>query len=188
MVVKLISGKRFADSRGWFSEVYNANAFAERGVGVTFVQDNQSFSRAQGTIRGLHFQRPPHAQAKLVRCLRGAIFDVAVDVRKGSPTYGRWVGAELSAENGKQLFIPVGFAHGFFTLQADTEIFYKVSDFYAPTCDGGLRWNDPTICVAWPDMSNGQPLLSEKDEKLPFLSEFDSPFAYDGAPLSLIEI
>ena len=120
MVVRLISGKRFADGRGWFSEVYNARTFSDRGVDATFVQDNQSFSRAQGTIRGLHFQIPPHGQGKLVRCLRGAIFDVAVDVRKGSPTFGKWVGAKLSEENGQQLFIPVGFAHGFITLAPDT--------------------------------------------------------------------
>ena len=187
MAVKLITGKRFADSRGWFSEVYSARTMAGLGVGMTFVQDNQSFSRARGTIRGLHFQSPPHAQAKLVRCLRGAIFDVAVDVRKGSPTYGQWVGAELSAGNGKQLFIPVGFAHGFMTLEPDTEIFYKVSDFYAPACDGGLLWNDADIGVAWPALAEGRPLLSEKDEKLPLLSQFESPFPYDGVPLSLIE-
>ena len=187
MAVRLISGKRFGDARGWFSEVYNIRAMADRGVDLTFVQDNQSFSKAQGVIRGLHFQSPPHAQAKLVRCLRGAIFDVAVDVRKGSPTYGAGVGAELSAENGKQLFIPVGFAHGFITLEAETEVFYTVSDFYAPACDGGLRWNDPAIGVDWPGMPATGPLLSEKDEKLPFIHEFDSPFPYDGVPLSLIE-
>lgn len=188
MAVRLINGRRFADARGWFSEVYNARTMADRGVDVTFVQDNQSFSKPAGTIRGLHFQTPPHAQAKLVRCLRGAIFDVAVDVRKGSPTYGKWVGAELSGENGRQLFIPVGFAHGFITLEPDTEVFYKVSDFYAPACDGGLRWNDPTIAVAWPDAPGAGRVLSEKDEKLPFVDEFDSPFPYDGLPLSLIEV
>ncbi len=188
MAVRLISGKRFADARGWFSEAYNANTFARHGVDVTFVQDNQSLSVAQGTIRGLHFQAPPHAQAKLVRCLRGAIFDVAVDVRKGSPTYAHWVGAELSAENGKQLFIPCGFAHGFMTLEPDTEVFYKVSDFYAPSCDGGLRWDDPAISVQWPEIRGGRPLLSEKDEKLPLLAAFESPFPYDGVPLSLIEV
>ena len=187
MAVKLITGKRFADSRGWFSEVYSARTMAGLGVGMTFVQDNQSFSRARGTIRGLHFQSPPHAQAKLVRCLRGAIFDVAVDVRKGSPTYGQWVGAELSADNGKQLFIPVGFAHGFMTLEPDTEIFYKVSDVFAPACDGGLLWDVADIGVAWPVLAEGRPLLSEKDEKLPLLSQFESPFPYDGVPLSLIE-
>jgi dTDP-4-dehydrorhamnose 3,5-epimerase len=188
MAVKLFSVRRFADARGWFSEVYNARAFGSRGVDVSFVQDNQSFSGSQGTIRGLHFQSPPHAQAKLVRCLRGALFDVAVDVRRGSPTYGQWVGAELSAQNGKQLFIPVGFAHGFMTLEPDTEVFYKVTDFYAPDSDGGLRWNDSSIGVEWPIKSGAGPLLSDKDEKLPFLAEFESPFTYDGIPLSLIEV
>ncbi len=188
MAVKLISGKRFGDARGWFSETYNARTMAGRGIDLTFVQDNQSFSKMAGTIRGLHFQSPPHAQAKLVRCLKGSIFDVAVDVRNGSPTYGRWVGANLSAENGIQLLIPVGFAHGFITLEPDTEVFYKVTDFYAPACDGGLRWNDPTIGVEWPLAAGAQPLLSDKDEKLPFLDEFFSPFPYDGDPLSLIEV
>lgn len=188
MAVKLISGRRFADARGWFSEVYNAKVFAGRGIDEAFVQDNHSLSRPQGTIRGLHFQTPPHGQAKLVRCLRGVIFDVAVDVRKGSPTYGQWVGAELSAENGRQLFIPVGFAHGFMTLEPDTEVFYKVTDFYAPACDGGLLWNDPDIGVEWPALPDGSPLLSEKDESLPRLSQFDSPFPYDGVPLSLVEV
>ena len=188
MAVKLISGRRFTDARGWFSEVYNAKVFSDRGVCADFVQDNQSWSRSQGTIRGLHFQTPPHGQAKLVRCLRGAIFDVAVDVRKGSPTYGQWVGAELSADNGLQLFIPVGFAHGFMTLEPDTEVFYKVTDFYAPAHDGGLLWSDPDIGVEWPALPGGSPVLSEKDKRLPRLSQFDSPFPYDGVPLSLVEV
>ena len=188
MAVKLISGRRFADARGWFSEVYNAKAFADRGVDAVFVQDNHSLSRPKGTVRGLHFQTPPHAQAKLVRCLRGAVFDLAVDVRKGSPTYGKWVGAELTADNGRQLFIPDGFAHGFMTLEPDSEVFYKVTDFYAPACDGGLLWSDPDIGVEWPALPGGSPLLSEKDERLPSLSQFDSPFPYDGVPLSLVEV
>ena len=188
MAVKLISGKRFADSRGWFAEVYNAKALAVRGVDVPFVQDNQSLSRPKGTSRGLHFQSPPHGQAKLVRCLRGAIFDVAADIRQGSPTYGQWIGVDLSAETGVQLFIPVGFAHGFLTLEPDTEVFYKVSDFYAPAVDGGILWNDPTVGVRWPLAPGEGPLLSEKDEGLPFLSQFQSPFPYDGVPLSLIEV
>jgi dTDP-4-dehydrorhamnose 3,5-epimerase len=123
-----------------------------------------------------------------VRCLRGAIFDVAVDIRLGSPTYGQWVAAELSAENDRQLFIPVGFAHGFMTLEPDTEVFYKVTDFYAPTCDGGLLWSDPQIGVKWPALADARPLLSEKDERLPSLAQFESPFPYDGVPLSLIEV
>ena len=188
MAVKLISGRRFADARGWFSETYNARTLAARSIDASFVQDNQSLSRPKGTIRGLHFQTPPHGQAKLVRCLRGSIFDVAVDIRLGSPTYGQWVGAELTPENDKQLFIPVGFAHGFMTLEPDTEVFYKVTDFYAPTCDGGLLWSDPDIGVEWPALPDGRPLLSEKDERLPSLAEFESPFPYDGVPLSLIEV
>jgi len=188
MAVKLLSGRRFVDARGWFSETYNARAFAGRGIDGAFVQDNQSLSRPRGTIRGLHFQTPPHAQAKLVRCLKGAIFDVAVDIRMGSPTYGQWVGVELSEENDRQLFIPVGFAHGFMTLQPDTEVFYKVTDFYAPTCDAGLLWNDPDIAVTWPSLPDGRPLLSEKDERLPSLAQFKSPFPYEGVPLSLIEV
>jgi len=188
VAVKLISGRRFTDARGWFSEVYNAKVFFDRGVCADFVQDNQSLSRVPGTIRGLHFQTPPHGQAKLVRCLHGAIFDVAVDVRKGSPTYGQWVGAELSAENGLQLFIPVGFAHGFMTLEPDTEVFYKVTEFYVPACDGGLLWNDPDIGVEWPAVPGVCPLLSEKDERLPRLSQFESPFPYDGVALSLVNV
>ena len=142
MPVKLIETRRFGDARGWFMESYSAKRYAELGVTVTFVQDNHSMSQPVGVLRGLHFQRPPHAQDKLVRCVRGRIWDVAVDVRSGSPTYGRWVAAELSAENGRQLFVPVGFAHGFITLEPDTEVEYKVSDVYAADCEGGLIWNE----------------------------------------------
>jgi dTDP-4-dehydrorhamnose 3,5-epimerase len=144
-------------------------------------------SRPAGVLRGLHFQRPPHAQAKLVRCIRGAIWDVAVDIRKGSPTFGRFAAAELSAENGWQLFVPAGFAHGFLTLQPDTEVEYKVSDFYAPECDGGLIWNDPDLALPWPLM-DGAPILSNKDHKLPGLSEFENPFDYDGIPLAPLDV
>lgn len=188
VAVKLISARRFADPRGWFSEVYNFRTFAAVGIDSLFVQDNQSLSLMSGTIRGLHFQTPPNGQAKLVRCLKGAIFDVAVDIRKGSPSFGRWVAAELSAENNKQLFIPVGFAHGFMTLEPNTEVFYKVSEFYAPACDAGLIWNDPDIAIEWPGLPDGRPNLSEKDERLPGLSQLESPFPYDGVPLSLIEV
>ncbi len=189
--VTLIKPRRFGDDRGWFTEVYSERAFATHGIDCRFVQDNHSLSVPVGTIRGLHFQTPPCGQAKLVRCIRGGIFDIAVDVRRGSPTYGQWVGAELSAENGHQLFIPVGFAHGFITLQPDTEVTYKVSSPYAPHNDGGIRWNDPEIGIEWPLPEGHQPVLSPKDEKLPLLKEFDSPFAYEdhGAnPIELVEI
>lgn len=185
--VKLLKPKRFADERGWFAETYNERQYLAAGIAARFVQDNHSLSCGAGVLRGLHFQTPPHGQAKLVRCVRGRIFDVAVDVRRGSPTYGRWVGAELSAENGTQLYVPIGFAHGFLTLEPDTEVIYKVSDFYAPQCDGGIRWDDPTIGVRWPLADGGQPQLSAKDEALPLLSAFDSPFEYDGAPLAPLD-
>jgi dTDP-4-dehydrorhamnose 3,5-epimerase len=164
-------------------ETYNARRWAELGVVADFVQDNQSYSSAVGTLRGLHFQRPPHAQAKLVRCVRGSILDVAVDLRAGSPTYGQWVGAVLDAQNGRQLFVPAGFAHGFVTLVPDCEIAYKVSDFYSPECDGGIRWDDPHVAVDWQLPAGTQPTLSAKDVSLPTLAEFESPFAYDGRPL-----
>lgn len=188
MPVSLITPKRFGDDRGWFTETFNARNFARVGIAEPFVQDNHSLSRPVGTLRGLHFQTPPHGQAKLVRCIRGRILDVAVDVRRGSPTYGRHVAAELSAENGEQLFIPVGFAHGFVTLEPDTEVTYKVTDFYAPECDGGIRWNDPDIGIDWPLAAASGPVLSPKDEKLPFLKDFDSPFPYDGVPMELVRI
>ena len=188
MSVVLFGPKRFGDDRGWFTETFNARNFARVGIAEPFVQDNHSLSRPVGTLRGLHFQTPPHGQAKLVRCIRGRILDVAVDVRRGSPTYGRHVAAELSAENGEQLFIPVGFAHGFVTLEPDTEVTYKVTDFYAPECDGGIRWNDPDIGIDWPLAAASGPVLSPKDEKLPFLKDFDSPFPYDGVPMELVRI
>ena len=181
--VQLIKPRRFGDERGWFAEVYHAQRFAAGGIDTAFVQDNHSLSRPAFTLRGLHFQTPPHGQAKLVRCIRGRIFDVAVDVRQGSPTYGRHVSVELSAENGWQMFIPVGFAHGFFTLEADCEITYKVSDHYAPDNDGGIAWDDPDIGIAWPLPAGIAPVLSGKDANLPALRDFASPFAYDGHPL-----
>ena len=150
---------------------------AEAGVDIDFVQDNHSVSTEVGTLRGLHFQAPPHAQAKLVRCGRGAIFDVAVDIRRGSPTYGKWVGDVLSEGNGKQLFIPKGFAHGFVTLEPHSEIVYKCSDYYAPETEGALRWDDPDIGIEWP--LTGEPVLSEKDAVAPFLAGFESPFAFE---------
>jgi len=167
---------RFGDHRGFFSESYSRTRLAEHGITTDFVQDNHSLSRDVGTVRGLHFQSPPHAQAKLVRCGRGALFDVAIDIRKGSPTYGQWVGEELSFENGKQLLVPEGFLHGFITLQPDTEIVYKCSDYYAPECDGAVRWD--SCGIDW--NFDGTPILSAKDEAAPIMAEFDSPFVYEG--------
>ena len=169
---------RHGDHRGFFAETYSQLAYAEHGVDAVFVQDNHSLSAAVGTVRGLHFQAPPHAQAKLVRCGRGAIFDVAVDIRRGSPTYGRWTGYTLSAENGAQLYIPAGFAHGFATLMPDSEIVYKCSDYYAPETEGSLRWDDPEIGIEWPLTSS--PVLSGKDAAAPLLARFNSPFTFEG--------
>jgi dTDP-4-dehydrorhamnose 3,5-epimerase len=184
--VTLLRPRRFGDARGWFMETYSEAAALAAGINVRFVQDNQSFSAFEGTIRGLHYQRPPHAQAKLVRCVRGSIMDYVVDIRRGSPTYGRHVAVGLTAEGGEQLFIPVGFAHGFVTLEPDVEVAYKVSDVYAPDCDGGILWNDPTIGIDWPLPTTG-PVLSDRDKILPTLVEFDSPFAYDGQPLERLQ-
>jgi dTDP-4-dehydrorhamnose 3,5-epimerase len=182
--VTLIPARRFADARGWFSETYNRQRYSAWGIAPEFVQDNESYSKSKGTIRGLHFQRPPHAQAKLVRVAKGRIIDVAVDVRRGSPTYGRYVSVELSSEDGKQLFVPVGYLHGFVTLEPDTEVAYKVSDVYEPASEGGIHWRDPHIGVVW-GVTEEEAVVSEKDAILPFLADFDSPFDYDGAPLEL---
>ena len=174
----MIEPDRFVDQRGFFAETYSQRVYAELGINENFVQDNHSLSAEIGTVRGLHFQAPPHAQAKLVRCGRGAIFDVAIDIRKGSETYGKWVGYELSAANGAQLFIPAGFAHGFATLQPDSEIIYKCSDYYAPETEGALRWDDPAIGIDWPLQSTA--ILSEKDAVAPVLADLDSPFHMEG--------
>lgn len=182
--VQLIYPCRFDDARGWFTEVYSVSAFEKLGITCTFVQENHSRSVLAFTLRGLHFQAPPRGQDKLVRCVRGTIFDIAVDIRKGSPTFGQWVGAELSAENGHQLFIPIGFAHGFMTLEGNCEVTYKCSDTYAPDSDGGIRWDDPGIGVDWPMPANTVPKLSPKDAVQPLLADFDSPFPYDGRPLA----
>ncbi|MEP5170135.1 MAG: dTDP-4-dehydrorhamnose 3,5-epimerase, partial [Shimia thalassica] len=170
---------RFGDHRGFFSESWNRQRMVENGVDIDFVQDNHSLSREVGTVRGLHFQSPPHAQAKLVRCGKGSLFDVAVDIRKGSPTFGRWIGEELSFENGKQLLIPAGFLHGFVTREPDTEIIYKCSDYYSPECDGAVRFDDPDIAIDW-NMGDVAAVLSDKDTAAPFLKDFDSPFVYEG--------
>jgi len=173
--VILVKPKKFGDTRGYFLESYNARTFAEAGISAAFVQDNQSLSVPAGTIRGLHFQTPPEPQAKLVRVLKGAIFDVAVDLRKGSKTYGQWCSATLTGEGAEQLFIPRGFAHGFCTIEPNTEVAYKVDGFYAPACDAGLRWDDPALAIAWP-VAPSAVTLSEKDAKLPHFADFHSPF------------
>lgn len=175
--VVLLTPNRFGDARGFFSESWNAQRMAAAGLDYAFVQDNHSLSKTVGTLRGLHFQSPPHAQAKLVRCGRGRLWDVAVDIRKGSPTFGQWYGAELSFENGKQLLIPTGFLHAFVTLEPDTEVIYKCSDYYAPECDGAVIWNDPDLAIDWP--LDGDPVLSGKDAAAPKMADFDSPFTYE---------
>lgn len=177
--VVIMTPARFGDARGWFSETWNAPRLAAAGIDISFVQDNHSMSATPGTLRGLHYQRPPHAQDKLVRCSKGSIFDVAVDVRRGSPTYGRWVGVELTAENRRQLLVPKGFLHGFVTRAPDTEVQYKCSDVYAPECDGGIRWDDPAIGIDWG--LDAPPVLSAKDTTAPLLADFDSPFTWEGA-------
>lgn len=178
--VRLLTPKRFADSRGFFAETYAANVLADAGMVADFVQDNHSLSAQAGTVRGLHFQNPPYGQTKLVRCGQGALFDVAVDLRKNSPTYGSWYGAELSAENGCQLWIPSGFAHGFVTRAPNTEIIYKCSAYYAPQSEGTIAWDDPDIGIDW-GLDGMAPHLSDKDSKAAPLVAFDSTFPYDAA-------
>lgn len=175
--VLIITPQRFSDTRGWFSESFNGPKLAAAGVSLTFVQDNHSMSAAPGTLRGLHYQRPPHAQDKLVRCSRGVIFDVAVDFRHGSPTFGKWVGVELSAENGKQLLVPKGYLHGFVTRSPDCEAQYKCSDVYAPDCDGSIRWDDPAIGIDWGLTT--APILSAKDQIAPLMRDVESPFEWE---------
>ena len=175
--VKRIVPRRFGDHRGFFAETWNARAFADAGIDATFVQDNHSLSAQIGTLRGLHFQAPPHGQGKLVRCGRGRLFDVAVDIRRGSPTYGRWAGAELSAENGLMLWVPEGFAHGFATREPDTEIVYKCTGFYAPDAEGTLRWD--AVGIDWG--FEGDPVLSDKDAAASGLDDLNSPFVWEDA-------
>ena len=186
MPVKLLKPKRFEDPRGWFAETYNQQRYRELGIEVEFCQDNHSLSRPVGVLRGLHFQAPPNAQAKLVRCVRGRIWDAAVDIRSDSPTYGRYVSAELTADNGHQLYIPAGFAHGFVTLEPDTEVEYKVNAYYDRDSEGGLIWNDATLALPWP-LPPGGPVISDKDQVLPGLADFSTPFKYDGVPLGSLE-
>ncbi len=175
--VLIVQPKRFGDHRGYFSETFKLAALSDAGIDLNWVQDNESLSAEVGTIRGLHFQSPPHAQDKLVRCVQGALLDVAVDIRKGSPTYGQHVAVELSAENGLQLLVPAGFAHGFATLLPNTLVQYKVTDVYAPDCDAGIAWDDPELGIDWQTDAE-KAVLSDKDRKHPTLADFDSPFAY----------
>jgi dTDP-4-dehydrorhamnose 3,5-epimerase len=175
--VKLVTPAVFKDERGFFSETFNAKALASAGISETFVQDNHSLSVPRGVVRGLHFQAPPHDQAKLVRVVRGAILDVAVDIRHGSRTFGKHVTCVLSAANWSQLWVPSGFAHGFCTLEPDTEVIYKVTDYYAPASDRGLRWDDPALGIAWP-VAPSEAILSPKDRTHPTLAELPVYFRY----------
>lgn len=176
--LKLLTPKRFEDDRGFFSETYSRAALVAAGMPADFVQDNHSLSVKPGTVRGLHFQVPPDAQHKLVRVTRGRILDVAVDVRRGSPHYGRHVAVELSARNWRQLFVPAGFAHGFCTLEPETEVLYKVTGVYAPQHDAGILWSDAALGIAWP-VAPPAATVSAKDAVLPRLAEIESPFVYE---------
>ena len=175
--LKLITPMTHSDSRGSFRETYNVRTFAHIGLNHSYVQDNQAHSLQAGTVRGLHFQRPPHSQSKLLQVLRGSIFDVSVDLRRGSPTFARHVGLEITAASGQQLFVPEGLAHGYCTLEPMTDVFYKVTDFYDPSCDGGLLWNDPALKIEWPAIAGAQ--ISDRDKRLPTLHQLDSPFTFD---------
>ena len=175
--VKVLVPRRHGDRRGYFSEVYNQRRLREADIEINFVQDNHSLSAESGTVRGLHFQIPPFAQAKLVRVVRGSVFDVAVDLRRGSPSFGRHVTMVLSARVGNQILVPAGFAHGLMTLEADTEVVYKVSDYYAPDHDRGILWNDPALGIDWP-LTEDKAVLSDKDRAQPPLAAFETPFAY----------
>ena len=175
--VKILTPRRFGDARGYFSETWSAARMAEAGLDLDFVQDNESLSAQQGTLRGLHYQAPPFAQTKLVRVVRGAILDVAVDARRGSPTWGRWVAEEISAENGAQILVPRGFLHGFVTLTPDTQVIYKVDNRYDAASDGGVLWSDADLGIDWgvpPDRS----MLSDKDRRAPAFRDWTSPFEY----------
>jgi len=167
--VKLIVPVRHEDERGFFSETFNQSELERAGINISFVQDNHSLSRPSGTVRGLHYQLPPFAQDKLLRVVRGSVFDVAVDLRRHSPTFGQHVSVILSAEDGLQILVPAGFAHGFCTLEPDTEVIYKVSNYYAPECDRGILWNDPALDIEWPVLAEA--VLSARDQKHPLLSD-----------------
>ncbi len=168
--VKLLVLRKHGDTRGFFSETYNRRDFAALGIGLEFVQDNQALSAPAGTVRGLHYQLAPAAQAKLVRVTRGRIFDVAVDIRRGSPSFGKFASSELSAEEWNQLYVPAGFAHGYCTLTADTEVIYKVSDYYNPVHERAIRWNDPAIGIPWP-VGEAAAIISDRDRRSPLLAQ-----------------
>lgn len=172
MIIDVI---RHGDHRGFFSETYNKRVFFAAGIAVDFIQDNHSRSAEKGTIRGLHYQEPPYAQHKLIRVLRGAILDVTVDIRRSSSAYGRHVAIRIDAEAGRQILVPIGFAHGFCTLEPNTEVLYKVSNYYAPAADKGIRWNDTALGIVWP-VAEPEATLSDRDRRLPLLSEIASPF------------
>lgn len=176
--VLILTPRRFGDDRGYFSEVWNRQTLAAIGIDMDFVQDNHSLSVPVGTVRGLHYQSPPHAQDKLVRCGAGVVFDVAVDVRRGSPTYGHWLGVELSAENGRQLLIPKGFLHGFVTRAQNSELLYKCTDVYAPDCDGAVHFADPDLGIDW-GIDPAQAVVSAKDASAPGFAGFVSPFVME---------
>jgi dTDP-4-dehydrorhamnose 3,5-epimerase len=173
--VKILVPRKFGDHRGFFSEVYSDKLLAAHGINLRFVQDNHSLSAEKGVVRGLHYQVPPMAQDKLIRVLRGSIVDVAVDIRRGSPTFGKHVSVVLSAENWKQMFVPAGFAHGFATLEPNTEVFYKVTNYYSPAHERGIRWNDPKLGIDW-QVTEASAVLSERDRKHPMLAEMPDLF------------
>ena len=173
--VKIITPRKFGDHRGFFSETYNQKALNEAGIKLDFVQDNHSLSSQRAVVRGLHFQLPPFGQDKLIRVTRGRIFDVAVDLRRSSPTFGKHVSIELSAENWQQLLVPVGFAHGFVTLAPDTEVIYKVTNYYSPAHDRGVLWNDPALGIQWP-ISSQDAVLSDKDKVQPRFADLPTTF------------
>jgi len=175
--VKILRPVKHGDERGFFSEVYSARNLAKVGLEVNVAQENFAFSKEAHTVRGIHFQTPPCAQAKLVQVVSGAIYDVAVDLRKGSPWYGQWVGAEISADNWNQILVPVGFGHGLCTLEPNTAVIYKVTDFFSLENDKGIHWNDPDLNIPWP-LDGHEPIVSAKDQVQPFLADFDSPFIY----------
>lgn len=177
--VVILTPDRFGDARGFFSESWNRRRLSEAGIDIDFVQDNHSVSAMKNTVRGLHFQAPPRPQTKLVRCGRGALLDVAVDIRTGSPSFGQWVATELTAENGRQLLVPEGFAHGFVTLMDDTEIVYKCSDYYSPDCDRAIAHDDPDLAIDW-GVSRAKRILSEKDATAPTLADLGTPFRWGG--------